>query len=488
MHARSAVGVGGAAARGAGRGRDRSSRSPTEHALDPAAASADAGCPDRACHRARLRRTARAGWLPSRATPSTVILLRDTDGTGLEIYLMRRVRDDGVRRRHARLPRGRWTPRDDDPDCRGGRRTGRPDRGRRPRLRRPRPGPRAGRVRGRGRPSRSAGCCWPVGGRRPRARRPGWRREGERDRPTSWPGDVDRRRAAPARPGRGPGAAAPVEPLGHTGGGGPPLRHALLRSRRCPRGRSAHDVGGEADRVRWGGPALRAGRGDAGRCPCCPPTSATLAELAAHATRSSALAAAARAGLPAAAAGPARRRRRGALAPRGRAHRRDRRRRRTACTPAEDGVGGSTRERAPLPCWGPSRRGRGGRVTDRATLRAGPQPRADDPRRHQHLDAGASRVAATWVVLDPGPDDPAHLDAVEAPPSSGRPGGARAAHPRAPRPRRGCAQPGRARRCAGARAGPGPPARGPRASATVTWSTVGGLEVEVVATPGHTAD
>ena len=128
----------------------------------------------------------------------------------------------------------------------------------------------------------------------------------------------------------------------------------------------------------------------------------------------------------------------------------------------------------------------GGAVTERAVCVLAAEPRPDDPRRHQHL--GARRAgSSTAVVLDPGPAD-------DRPPRGHRDGRRRPArragpaHPRASRPRRG----------RGAVRGARAVHRWPRSTRRTGSATqglvdgdrleVGGVVLDVVATPGHTAD
>ena len=89
-------------------------------------------------------------------------------------------------------------------------------------------------------------------------------------------------------------------------------------------------------------------------------------------------------------------------------------------------------------------------------LRAGTQPRADDPRRHQHLGAARARLdAGRRHRPRPARRGPPRRRAARRR-GARRPGGRDGAHPRAPRPRRGGPAVRRAHRHPGARGGARP--------------------------------
>ena len=307
---------------------------------------------------------------------------------------------DGLRRRHARLPRrrgrGRPTPR---VPLAGPRPTSTPSARR---LVERRPGARWS-PRPRARRSRSAACCspsTPTAGRSCSTSGRATEREALRRTAGALFADV-LGRAGPA--GRRRRARA-LRALGDARGRGPPLRHPLPR-RRLPAGPGGAERGGEADRVALVAPA---GRARAVRTPgsmaMLPPHARDprRARAARHRGRRRCRCAAPGRRAPAAAAVPAAATA-GRVAARARPHARDPRRRRTSRTrarPTGRQVGGDERARRAAR----RRRAVDGRGRDRpAAVRAGREPGPDDARRHQHLGAARSPAPQVAVVVDPGP-------------------------------------------------------------------------------------
>ena len=273
---------------------------------------------------------------------------------------------------------------------------------------------------------------------------------------------VLRRLPRPARPGAPLRPARAVGALDHAGDRDAALRHPLLR-RRAPDGQRTRDVGGEADQVAWLRPAdaRRAGArpGEICRCSADPP----------HARPSWPPTTPWRPSWP----------RGGTI---------------VTVLPEVAGVdgecGASPADSCPMsgrrdPAVTTAPDGIAGTATTRACLLA-PEPVADDPGRHEHLGARASRARD------------ASSSSTRAPttrrtwPGRRRAAGRRVAldpaHPRAPRPRRGRRGVRRARRRA--RAGPRPRAparrRGPRRRRRrrrpAGWSCASSR------TPGHSSD
>ena len=126
----------------------------------------------------------------------------------------------------------------------------------------------------------------------------------------------------------------------------------------------------------------------------------------------------------------------------------------------------------------------GGRRHAPRALRAGAQPRADDPRRHQHLGAARARLDARPWSSTPGRSTRGTSPPCCASSRSAAPGW----------PRR-CSPTGTTTMPRRPRASPSSPAPGSArwvaattTLATATSLTTGGLELRVVATPGHTSD
>ena len=134
---------------------------------------------------------------------------------------------------------------------------------------------------------------------------------------------------------------------------------------------------------------------------------------------------------------------------------------------------------------GPTSSWAGGSVRRARHAACSPPTRPDDARRHQHLGAARARRLRRSVVVDPGPLDDAHLDAV-ARGGRGRRGRCCSPTTTSTTPRRPASSPSRS--AAASARSTRRTGSAARASARATSSRSAASRCTCVATPGHTAD